>query len=59
MLMQKILAKYEVDLDFLSVIFSFGDEPNLAEGCSSNMTLQKLPSGDTSTFEYTGGGLHC
>jgi len=48
--MRNILAKYDVDPDFLNVIFSFGESPNLAEGCSNNLTMQQLPNGEMSKF---------
>ena len=34
--MRKIMTRYRVDPTFLPVLFSFGDEPNLAESGASN-----------------------
>jgi hypothetical protein len=37
--MRKILQKYEVHPDFLRVLFSFGDEPYVAEASSGNFAI--------------------
>ena len=36
-LMRKVMTRYEVDPSFLSVLFSFGETPHLAESGSSNV----------------------
>ncbi|KAF8848232.1 hypothetical protein BDZ45DRAFT_606259, partial [Acephala macrosclerotiorum] len=38
-LMRKLLHKYEVHPDFLRVLFSFGEEPHLAEASSNNLAI--------------------
>jgi hypothetical protein len=38
-LMRKILHKYEVHPDFLRVLFSFGEEPHLAEASSDYLAI--------------------
>jgi hypothetical protein len=38
-LMRKILHKYEVHPDFLRVLFSFGEEPHLAEASSHYLAI--------------------
>jgi len=37
--MRKILHKYEVHPDFLRVLFSFGEEPHLAEASSDYLAI--------------------
>jgi len=46
-LMRKILHKYEVHPDFLRVLFSFGEEPHLAEASSDNLAIHSLSGGET------------
>ena len=36
--MRKVLTRYEVDPAFLSVLYSFGGAPHLAENGSSNVS---------------------
>ncbi len=37
--MRKILHKYEVHPDFLRVLFSFGEEPHVAEASSDFLAI--------------------
>jgi hypothetical protein len=46
-LMRKILHKYEVHPDFLRVLFSFGEEPHLAEASSGNLAIHSPSGGET------------
>jgi len=46
-LMCKILHKYEVHPDFLRVLFSFGEEPHLAEASSGNLAIHSSGPGQT------------
>ena len=47
-LMRKLLAHYQVDPTFLSVLFSFGGTPHLAETRSSNVANTELSDGSRS-----------
>lgn len=47
-LMCAIMLKYNVHPDFLRVLFSFGEEPHLAEASSSNIAIHSLGSGQNS-----------
>ncbi|MCJ1457002.1 hypothetical protein MMC28_007368 [Mycoblastus sanguinarius] len=44
-LMRKILTRYQVDPNFLPVLYSFGDVPHLAESGSSNASSQTIDDG--------------
>lgn len=44
-LMRKALTRYQVDPSFLPVLYSFGDNPHLAECGSSNASSQKTDDG--------------
>ncbi|KAK0514786.1 hypothetical protein JMJ35_002165 [Cladonia borealis] len=44
-LMRKVLTRYEVDPAFLSVLYSFGGAPHLAENGSSNETSRTIEEG--------------
>lgn len=46
--MRKILTRYQVDPGFLPVLFSFGEEPHIAEGGSNNITHRKDINGSRS-----------
>ena len=46
--MRKILTYYQVDPEFLPVLFSFGDGPHVAEGSSSNLSIQPTAGSDRS-----------
>ena len=47
-LMRKILSYYQVESNFLDVLYSFGDEPHLAEGGSSNVVTMTTANGSRS-----------
>lgn len=47
-LMRKILTRYQVDPGFLPVLFSFGEEPHIAESGSNNITHRKDINGSRS-----------
>lgn len=47
-LMRKILTRYQVDPNFLSVLFSFGEIPHLAESGSSNIASTASSDGSQS-----------
>ena len=47
-LMRKILTRYKVDPAFLSVLYSFGDAPHLAENGSSNVSCRTADDGSHS-----------
>jgi len=51
-LMQKILLKENVHPNFLSVVFSFGKVPHIAEGSSSHFAMQQLGNGACSKLIY-------
>jgi hypothetical protein len=38
-MIRKLLSKYEVDPHFLEVVFSFGEEPHLAEASSNYLAI--------------------
>lgn len=46
--MKEILMGYQVDSAFLPVLFSFGDEPHLAESGATNVATNKLEDGQHS-----------
>lgn len=46
--MTEILMEYQVDSAFLPVLFSFGDEPHLAESGATNVVINKLENGQQS-----------
>lgn len=46
--MRKALTRYQVDPSFLPVLYSFGDNPHLAECGSSNASSQKTDDGSRS-----------
>ena len=46
--MRKILTRYKVDPAFLSVLYSFGDVPHLAENGSSNVSSRTTDDGSHS-----------
>ena len=46
--MRKVLTRYEVDPAFLSVLYSFGGAPHLAENGSSNETSRTTEEGSHS-----------
>jgi hypothetical protein len=48
-LMRKILYKYEVDPHFLQVVFSFGEEPHLAEASSNYLAIHSNTPDRTGT----------
>jgi hypothetical protein len=45
--MCQILHKYSVHPDFLRVVFSFGEEPHLAEASSGNLAIRSSRPGQT------------
>lgn len=47
-LMRKALTRYQVDPTFLPVLYSFGDNPHLAESGSSNASSQTMDDGSRS-----------
>lgn len=47
-LMRKVLTRYQIDPSFLSVLFSFGDEPHVSEGGDCNAVVKELPNGSRS-----------
>ena len=47
-LMRKVLTRYKVDPAFLSVLYSFGDGPHLAENGSSNVSSRTTEDGSQS-----------
>lgn len=47
-LMRKVLTRYEVDPAFLSVLYSFGNGPHLAEYGSSNVSSRTTEDGSQS-----------
>ena len=56
--MRKVLTRYEVDPAFLSVLFSFGQMPHLAESGSSNVASTVASDGSQSkslpsSYNYT------
>lgn len=46
--MKEILMEYHVDSAFLPILFSFGDEPHLAESGATNVVTNKLEHGQHS-----------
>lgn len=46
--MRKVLTRYQVDPAFLSVLYSFGDGPHLAENGSSNASSRTTEDGSHS-----------
>ena len=46
--MRKLLTHYQVDPTFLSVLFSFGETPHLAESRSSNIASTVSSDGSKS-----------
>lgn len=46
--MKEILMGYQVDSAFLPILFSFGDEPHLAESGATNVATHKLEDGQHS-----------
>ena len=51
-LMRKVLTRYQVDPSFLSVLFSFGATPNLAESGSSNIASTVSNDGSQSRITF-------
>lgn len=47
-LMRKVLTRYQVDPNFLSVLFSFGEMPHLVESGSSNIASTASSDGSQS-----------
>jgi hypothetical protein len=45
--MCQILNKYDIHPDFLRVVFSFGEEPHLAEASSGNLAIHSSRPGQT------------
>jgi hypothetical protein len=41
-LMGGIMLKYDIHPDFLRVLFSFGEQPHLAEASSGNIAIHSL-----------------
>ena len=52
-LMRKILTRYQVDPAFLSVLFSFGELPHLAESGSSNIASTVSSDGSRSMVTFS------
>jgi hypothetical protein len=48
-LMCGIMLKYDIHPDFLRVLFSFGEEPHLAEASSGNIAIHS-PSAEQSSW---------
>lgn len=53
-LMRKVLTRFEVDPAFLSVLFSFGEMPHLAESGSSNIASTITTDGSRSRVALLG-----
>ena len=53
-LMRKVLTRFEVDPAFLSVLFSFGEMPHLAESGSSNIASTITTDGSRSKVALLG-----
>ena len=51
-LMRKVLTRYQVDPTFLSVLFSFGATPHLAESGSSNIASTVSSDGSQSRIDF-------
>jgi len=51
-LMLALLRQYSVDIEFLQVLFSFGRKPNLAEACSSNISINSGAGRNSSVLFY-------
>ncbi|KUJ15959.1 uncharacterized protein LY89DRAFT_587507 [Mollisia scopiformis] len=51
-LTRKILHKYKVHPDFLRVLFSFGEEPHIAEASSNNLAIHSPRAGETLDITY-------
>lgn len=50
--MRKLLHHYNVDPSFLRIIFSFGEEPNLAESSSSFLSLRSEKNNHGTEISY-------
>lgn len=50
--MRKLLHFYKVDPSFLRIIFSFGEEPHLAESSSSFLSLRSEQDGHETEISY-------
>ena len=50
--MRKVLTRYQVDPTFLSVLFSFGEMPHLAESGSSNIASIESGNGSRSKTSF-------
>lgn len=46
--MRKILTVYKIDPNFLPVLSSFGDVPNVAESESRNIAIKSMSDGSRS-----------
>ncbi|TLD24526.1 hypothetical protein E2P81_ATG11862 [Venturia nashicola] len=51
-LMRKLLHHYNVDPNFLRIIFSFGEEPNLAESSSSFLSVRSPKDSQDAEISY-------
>ena len=56
-LMRKILTRYKIDPAFLSVLYSFGDGPHLAENGSSNVSSRTTEDGSHSKAKSLSCGI--
>ena len=53
-LLLKALTRYNVPADFLSIVISFGDDPHLSEGSSSNMSIVGSVDSDQCRYKCLG-----
>lgn len=50
-IMRKMLFNYNVHPDFLRVLFSFGEEPHIAEASSNNLAIHSPIEGETCMYQ--------